>query len=192
MTYQDITHYNATSYTAATRSAVDIDGIVIHHWGVDGQDFDAVCRFFESGPGTSAHYVAEDGRVACIVSPKDIAWHAGNWPVNQRTIGIECRPEMTDGDIETVAELIADLETHYGKSFLISGHKDHFNTSCPGRYYDNIQRIVDRVNAIKDGVPAAPAPLPKEEVKRLKESYENLMRELQEAVAAGEEIKQYV
>lgn len=112
MKYQDITEYNATSFTSANRTINDIDTVVIHHWGNDGQRFEDVCNFFVGGPGTSAHFVVEAGRCAQLVEFKDIAWHAGNWAANQRSIGIECRPEMSPEDFETVAQLIADIETY--------------------------------------------------------------------------------
>jgi N-acetyl-anhydromuramyl-L-alanine amidase AmpD len=39
----------------------------------------------------SAHYVVRsaDGRIAQCVREHDIAWHAGNWDYNTRSIGIE-------------------------------------------------------------------------------------------------------
>ena len=46
MQYTDITEYNATSFTSANRTINDIDTIVIHHWGNDGQRFEDVCNFF--------------------------------------------------------------------------------------------------------------------------------------------------
>ena len=77
MQYTDITEYNATSFTEASRTIDDIDTIVIHHWGDDNQRFEKVCEFFAGGPGTSAHFVVESGRCAQLVEIKDIAWHAG-------------------------------------------------------------------------------------------------------------------
>lgn len=179
MQYTDITEYNATSFTEAWRTIDDIDTIVIHHWGDDNQRFEKVCEFFASGPGTSAHFVVEAGRCAQLVEIKDIAWHAGNWAANQRSIGIECRPEMSPEDFETVAQVIADLETYYGKSFYVHGHKDFFNTACPGRWYDQLDRLIDRVNDIKAGkvergVENVPAPLDKDKVSALRESWEKL------------------
>ena len=186
--YVDITGWNATSFTAANRTIDDIDTIVIHHWGVDGQRFDDVCRFFQNGPGTSAHYVVEAGKCAQLVELKDIAWHAGDWNANARSIGIECRPEMSDEDFETLARVIADIETYYGKSFYIHGHKDYFNTACPGRYYDQLDHLIDRVNEIKAGIDNAPAPLSHEQVDEKRAAWEKLMKELEEAKAAGEEV----
>ena len=186
--YVDITSWNAASFTEANRTIADIDTIVIHHWGADGQNFDDVCRFFQGGPGTSAHYVVEAGKCAQLVEIKDIAWHAGNWEANARSIGIECRPEMSDADFETLAQVIADIETYYGKSFYIHGHKDYYNTACPGRYYDQLDHLIQRVNEIESGVEAAPAPLSHEEVDEKREAWNKLMKELEEARAAGEEV----
>lgn len=188
MKYVDITEYNATSFTKDDRVTLkdgeeilspSVDTIVIHHWGDDGQSFEKVCEFFASGPGTSAHFVVEAGRCAQLVEIKDIAWHSGNWAANQRSIGIECRPEMSPEDFETVAQVIADLETYYGRSFYINGHLDYFNTECPGRWYNRLEDLINRVNDIKAGkvergVENVPAPLDKDKASELRESWEKL------------------
>ena len=60
-----------------------IEKIYIHHWGTFGQTHDGVNNFFVNGPGqTSAHYVVSAGRANCLVSPGDVAWHAGSWEEN--------------------------------------------------------------------------------------------------------------
>jgi N-acetylmuramoyl-L-alanine amidase len=107
--------------------------ISIHHWGVYGQTHDGVCAFFcTTGPGqTSAGYVASDGRVNCLVADADIAWHAGTWEGNRRSIGIECHPEATDGDYATVASLVRKLREEHGDIPLVP-HNYWFNTACPG------------------------------------------------------------
>ena len=75
----------AKGYTPAARDR-QIDFIVINWWGALGQTHDGVLAFFcTTGPGqTSAHYVCSAGRTNCIVSPWDIAWHAGDWDANSR------------------------------------------------------------------------------------------------------------
>lgn len=109
-----------------------IQSITIHYWGATGQTHDGVVDFFCNGPGqTSAHFVASDGRVSCIVSPPDAAWHAGNAHGNATSIGIECHPEATDGDYQTVADLVAWLRTQYGDLPLFP-HNHWTSTSCPG------------------------------------------------------------
>ena len=108
--------------------------IVIHHWGAMGQTHDGVVSFFCSpGCPTSAHFVASAGRVSCLVSTTDVAWHAGSWDVNLRSVGIECRPEATDADYQTIAELIRELRSIYG-NLPLAPHSAYAQTACPGKY----------------------------------------------------------
>ena len=130
-----------------------IEHIDIHHWGVTGQSHDGVCDFFVNGPGaTSAHFVASAGRVNCLVSPPDVAWHAGVWEENIKSLGIECRPEATDEDYATVAELIRWLRAQYG-DLPLHPHREFFNTSCPGVW------DLARLDALARGTQVAPAPV---------------------------------
>ena len=116
-----------------------IEGIVIHHWGRTGQTHDGVVDFFVNGPGqTSAHFVVSAGRIHCLVSPLDAAWHSGNAAGNATTIGIECRPEATDADYATVAELVAWLRSEYG-DLPLTPHRQWQSTACPGVW--NLDRI---------------------------------------------------
>lgn len=116
--------------------------IIIHHWGVDGQEFNDVVRYLcNNNYEASAHYVVESGKVAKIADLNDTTWHAGNYNVNSHSIGIECRPEMTDGDLKTLIELIANIYKKVGKVLHIRGHKDIVATACPGRYYKKLSYI---------------------------------------------------
>lgn len=109
--------------------------IVIHHWGGDGQNFDAVVNWLcNPNAGVSAHYVVEAGKVCKLAEDTDCCWHAGSAVENQRSIGIECRPECSKADRQTLIELIADLYKKHGVLPVV-GHKDVANTACPGRYY---------------------------------------------------------
>ena len=122
-----------------------VSSITIHHWGLKGQQFDTVRDFLcTNNTPTSAHYVAQDGLVACIVSPDDCAFHAGNAEGNSHSIGIECRPEATDGDYATVAEIIAYLRGIYGDIPLYP-HNHWYNTACPGDY------DLDRLDSLARG-----------------------------------------
>ena len=110
-----------------------LESITIHHWGERGQTHDGVVNFFVGGSKqTSAHFVVSAGRVNCIVSPWDAAWHAGNAFGNTSSIGIECRPEATDGDYKTVASLIRYLRQAYKVDFPLIPHRDWQLTECPG------------------------------------------------------------
>lgn len=123
-----------------------IESITIHHWGVPGQTHDGVNNFFVNGPGTtSAHFVASAGRVNCLVSPLDAAWHAGNAVGNATSIGIECRPEASDGDYETVAALVRYLRDEYGPDLPLIPHRNWQATQCPGIW------DLDRINLMASG-----------------------------------------
>ena len=134
----------------------------IHHWGEFGQRFDDVVNFLRSRNSreVSAHFVVQDGRVTCLVSPADVAWHAGNGVANAQTIGIECRPEMTQGDIDTLASLIRYLETIYGDQAIYI-HQNFANTTCPGRYVGAIDEIISKINGTSVDVEAKPGPIVK-------------------------------
>ena len=141
MTYTLQEQYNSKNMVAGSAAdsvwhlgARRVTSITIHHWGLPGQQFDTVRDFLcTNNTPTSAHYVAQDGLVACIVSPDDCAFHAGNAEGNTFSIGIECRPEATDGDYATIAELVRYLRGIYGDIPLYP-HNHWYNTACPGDY----------------------------------------------------------
>lgn len=154
MAYEYITKYNAHAYMVGRMSngvQHNVDKIILHHWGATGQTFEGVCAWFENPScQTSAHYVVEGGRVACLVNLSDTAYHAGDWGANLTSIGIECRPEMSDADLETVCELVAYLYKVYGE-LPIYGHKDFSPTACPGKYYAKLGYIHDRALELMQG-----------------------------------------
>lgn len=159
MGYEYITKYDSPNFTRG-REGNKPQYIVIHHWGVDGQSFWGVVNWLcRQGGNSSAHYVVEAGKVACIVDPDDTAWHAGNWWYNLRSIGIECRPEMSAGDLATVAELIREIWKAYGKLPII-GHKDIVATACPGRYYAKLSTLKSMAEGGNISAPPAPTPKP--------------------------------
>lgn len=129
-------------------------GMIIHHWGIDGQSHDRVVNYLTRPDGnTSAHYVASGGRVTQLTHDYDRAWHCmGN---NARTIGIECRPECDDDDFETVAQLIAAIRDEWG-DLSLSGHQDHYATACPGRWEARLAELDARARAIQGGGTASP------------------------------------
>ena len=156
-----------TKFTSPNQNARNskVKSITIHHWGSRGQKFDNVVNWLcQKRAGTSAHYVVEAGKVACIVDPDRRAWHAGNSRGNHESIGIECRPEATEGDYATVAALVADLRAVYG-NIPLKRHRDWTSTACPGVW--DIGKIDRLARGAKPSVPAAstggasaPAPKP--------------------------------
>ena len=127
-------------------------GICLHHWGVDGQSHDGVANYLAShrpANPTSAHSVISAGRVTELVPWGKRAWHGRS--ANDYWIGLECRPEMSDGDFNTLVEYCYSIEVYYGKSMRYARHSDFVATACPGRYSGRIQELIDAVNALHAG-----------------------------------------
>lgn len=136
-----------------------VDGIIIHHWGADGQTHNGVVRFFVEGPGqTSAHYVCSSDGTHCLVSPWDAAWHAGNGEGNRTKIGLELRPEAREEDYREAANLIATLRAQFNHPLPLTPHRQWQATACPGRW--DLAKLDAMAQAIANPAPAAPAAPP--------------------------------
>jgi hypothetical protein len=125
----------------------EIDRVVIHV--VQGSYETALRVFQDPDHEAAAHYVvrARDGRLAQTVRELDVAYHAGNFRYNLRSVGIEHegfvdRPEdFTDAMYRSSARLTADVCGRYGIPVdreHIVGHSevpgaDHTD---PGRHWD--------------------------------------------------------
>jgi N-acetyl-anhydromuramyl-L-alanine amidase AmpD len=149
--YPGSTWYGASSYnyTSANRpSSNPINKIIIHV--TQGSWASAINWFQDSRAQASAHYTvrSSDGAIAQSVREKDIAWHAGNWPYNQTSIGIEHEGFISDPSwfteamYQSSAKLSAYLAKKYGipidRSHII-GHNEvpYPNTHTdPGNYWN--------------------------------------------------------
>ncbi|MFI6924825.1 N-acetylmuramoyl-L-alanine amidase [Nonomuraea spiralis] len=81
---------SSSNYTASSRpSSYAIDRVVIHV--TQGSYAGTISWFQNSAAQVSAHYVVKssNGAITQMVREKDVAWHAGNWTYNTRSIGIE-------------------------------------------------------------------------------------------------------
>ncbi|TDC94251.1 amidase [Nonomuraea deserti] len=81
---------NSGNYTASSReSSYNIDRVVIHV--TQGSYAGTISWFQNPSANVSAHYVVKssNGAITQMVRDKDVAWHAGNWSYNTRSIGIE-------------------------------------------------------------------------------------------------------
>lgn len=158
-TYDYITSYDSYGYNGYS----SVDCYVVHWWDdpAKGPTFDGTCNSLCNNPNGSAHYVVESDRVACLIAPGLRAWHVRNndyqvimpgiYDINSHSVGIECNPRCTDGDIETLCQLLADLWLDYGVK-PIYGHCDFMATQCPGTYYEFLDYIRSRTKEIYDGV----------------------------------------
>ncbi|MFD5624898.1 MULTISPECIES: N-acetylmuramoyl-L-alanine amidase [unclassified Streptomyces] len=81
---------STSNYTAANRpTSHRLDYVIIH---VTQENYsDTLSIFRNPQKKVSAHYLVRsaDGHVAQCVRERDIAWQAGNWDYNTRSIGIE-------------------------------------------------------------------------------------------------------
>ena len=162
--HEEFTSKNRTAGNAANalwgQGNRQVQGIVIHHWGNRGQKFWNVVNFLcTNDTPTSAHFVIEDGLVACIVSPTDCSYHAGHAWANSHTIGLELRPEATEGDYRTAAEVIAKIRRDYNSPNLpLTPHNKWQATACPGVY--DLAKLDRMARAIWNGEQSKPAPVP--------------------------------
>ncbi|MET9133793.1 N-acetylmuramoyl-L-alanine amidase [Streptomyces antibioticus] len=139
---------SGANYTVSERPGEHaIDLVVIH---VTQTTFAQALDIFRNPKKrVSAHYVVRsgDGQVAQCVRESDIAWHAGNWEYNTRSVGIEHegwvdRPAyFTDALYERSARLTASVCERYGipkdRAHIIGHHEvpgtDHTD---PGPNWD--------------------------------------------------------
>ncbi|WP_159765915.1 N-acetylmuramoyl-L-alanine amidase [Streptomyces sp. HM190] len=147
------------NYTAAKRpTSHPVDLVIIHVTQTTYKNTMPV--FWNPAKQVSAHYVlrSADGRVTQCVREQDIAWHAGNWDYNARSIGIEHegwvdRPEcFTTVLYEQSAALASEVCHRYGipkdRDHIIGHHEvpgtDHTD---PGPHWD-WDRYIRMVNAV--------------------------------------------
>jgi N-acetyl-anhydromuramyl-L-alanine amidase AmpD len=109
----------AKHYTPASRDADDIFLLILHSTSGTGTAEDLRRYFAQGDRPVSAHYIVDaEGNSAMSVEPKDIAYHAGNWDVNQRSIGIELvgkagQVAFPGPQLNTLVNLMARLSHDY-------------------------------------------------------------------------------
>jgi hypothetical protein len=132
------------NYTQANRGAPRIDFIVIH---IAQGSYSGTINWFQNPRAeVSAHYViGRRGSVAQCVHNEDIAWHAGNWRFNKKSIGIEhagyASQRWTDRMYHSSAKLSAYLCRRFNipvRRHYIRGHRSvpGVATRCPGRRFN--------------------------------------------------------
>lgn len=147
-----LTYQQSPNHSGRRPAGVKLQGVVVHWWDDPAKrpSLNGVVSWFKNPASqVSAHYVVENGTVVQMVTDDHVAWHAGSKHWNERTIGIECNPRMTQGDLETVAQLITDLERKHGPLLLYKHSDVNPGTQCPGTYAGKIDWLVNRVNTLK-------------------------------------------
>ncbi|MEU6981613.1 N-acetylmuramoyl-L-alanine amidase [Streptomyces sp. NPDC046371] len=145
-----------------------VDRVVIHV--VQGSYASAVKVFKDPSHAAAAHYVVrKDGHIAQMVRELDVAYHAGNRDMNERSIGIEHegfvdRPEdFTAAMYAASARLTADICRRYGipvdRKHVI-GHVEVPGTdhTDPGPHWD-WERYLGLVRKERARLDRTPAPV---------------------------------
>lgn len=160
--YKYFTKWTAANQTHAS-DCLEVFGyereilyITIHHWGKRLQNytparFRSICKYLASANKrmVSAHYVVERGKVACLIAPKHASWANGNAKGNAQSVTIECNPQASRKDKETIAQLIAELREAYAGKEVLVRHSYWTPTACPGKY--NVFELDDMALAIQHG-----------------------------------------
>ncbi|MBO0727605.1 MAG: N-acetylmuramoyl-L-alanine amidase [Acidimicrobiaceae bacterium] len=129
-----------TSHTSPNqtpgRQGVRVDRIVWHHTG-GGSVAGAINWVVRPESQVSYHYlVDESGRIFRVVPEQNTSWHAGNWTMNLRSIGI-CHPVNGGGAAtrQSSVALARDICRRFGippDGGHIIPHRAVVPTACPG------------------------------------------------------------
>lgn len=127
---------DSRNYTKG-RGGTAIDRIVVHYTGTSASAHNNLLYFSRNSAAASAHYfIDKDGTIRQSVKEADRAWHAGNWAMNCRSIGIEvvsAGEDFTSAQISSLAALIADIKSRYSIGDIIR-HYDVTGKRCPAPY----------------------------------------------------------
>lgn len=136
---------HSSNYTKGRTQA--IDRIVLHYTAGDGDTALGNGKYFAgANRKSSAHYFVDENTIVQSVKEGDTAWHAGNWDMNCRSIGIEmCSRKdsrgnyyIPDATVKRAAELVRELMAKH--DIPITGvirHYDVTGKKCPAPMVDN-------------------------------------------------------
>jgi N-acetyl-anhydromuramyl-L-alanine amidase AmpD len=168
-----------------------IDRVVIHWFG-QGTLASANTRFQNAENKVSAHYGISGDTVYQWVKEEDVAYHCGNYAMNQRSIGIEHDATLdhnaSNETYRTSAELIANICNHHNIPLdrdHIIGHKEVISTQCPGTL--DIDRIIREAKAVGGSSPFE-VELLKKKVADLQETEKRLVAEKDTAVREKDQL----
>ena len=118
-----------------------IDRIVVHYTGTTASARNNATYFSRNeGQGASAHYFVDDisPEIYQSVAEGDTAWHAGDWQMNCRAIGIEvvsAGEDFSATEVEKLGWLVRKLMAKYGIGASgVIRHYDVTGKLCPAPY----------------------------------------------------------
>lgn len=86
--------------------------------------------------------VEQDGSFKRLLPDEALAWHAGDWDMNKRSVAIMVDDDLTDKDpttdaLESVASILSEnyRSVNFSPETLL-GHRATYNTVCPGNTFD--------------------------------------------------------
>lgn len=165
----------------AGRDGNNIEFIVLHY-NAGNLSIDGIWNVWQTREASAHYQVTQDGTVGQLVWDADTAWHAGNYNINTRSIGIE---HANDGNgnlfpatLDNGAHLVAALCHYYGLGRPQYGenvfyHCDFYATACPGglknnqadeyfsragQWYDQMAGEGSAPSPAQDYTPATPSP----------------------------------
>lgn len=167
-----------SNYTRADRpEQVPVTHIVIHSTELS---YPETVQRFQEAHDVSAHYVLwqSDGLVTQMVAPHNVAWHAGNWELNCRAVGIEQEAYVGEPEsfTKTMLRSLTTLVSQLSTQFNVPLDRDHLlghDNLCamtasgqlsmhqdPGRYFDWRQLLTDLGASVEGrGVPVVGEPV---------------------------------
>jgi len=121
------------------RAGKTINTIVLH--STYGSYLGSVAWLKNPASKVSSHYIiSREGEIRKLVSESNTAWHAGNFSVNQESIGIETtdnkQKDITQKAKDALIWLVADIKSRYNIQ-NIKFHREIVPTACP---YLNIDK----------------------------------------------------
>lgn len=162
-------------YSRSGEKQNKIEYIVIHWVGNAGSSAIANRNYFENLKTThktyaSSHYVIGlDGEIIRCIPDDEVAFHAGSYSMNRKSIGIEdCHPDW-NGQFNTatynsLVELCASLCKQYNIPITnVIRHYDVTGKNCPKYYVENQDAWNKLRQDIQNKINGAVTPVPVEE-----------------------------
>lgn len=139
-----------SKYTTSTNPGIMNNGglrstikyIIIHHNATTNKNVAMNTWLVSSGNETSAHYEITPTEIIGTLGENYVAWHSGNWDMNQVSIGLEHLNstgaptwQVADATLRNSGKLIADICARYHLPInrnTIRLHREVTSTACPG------------------------------------------------------------
>lgn len=137
-----------------------IENIVVHWVGNAGSSAIANRNYFENLKDShktyaSSHYIIGlNGETIKCIPEDEVAFHAGSYSMNRKSIGIEdCHPDwdgkFNEATYNSLVELCADICNRYGLTVdNIIRHYDVTGKECPRYYVRNEQEWIKLKNDV--------------------------------------------